>query len=409
MAVSEPKTASRRLRARRLLFAALPLVLLGALVVVVRIYGPGSALRTGFPPVEELTFQRVVLRGSDGPGAEPKVIVVHAVNSGPSETTIAQVIVDEAYWPFEIHPRARLARLESAIIWLEYPWVEGEAHEIKLITSTGLTFGHEVEVAVATPRADARYLGIFSLLGVYVGVVPVFLGLLWFPALRDASQRWMGLLLSLTVGLLVFLAVDATHEALEAADELPRAFGGVGLVVAGVAGSWLLLAVISRWSRRIASQRGEAFQRLVLAYTTALGIGLHNLGEGLAIGTAYAVGNIALGGLLVIGFAVHNTTEGFAIVAPVARERVRVRSLVWMGLLAGAPTILGAWLGAFTYSAVWSVVFLSVGAGAIGQVVYAILAHMARQAEAGWLTGRNFVGLAAGFMLMYATSLLVAF
>ncbi len=391
-------------------FIFLPLVLLGILIVILQVYGPGKALRTHFPPVEEIAFQRIVLRDQDVAQERPKEIILHILNDGPSETTVAQVMVDEAYWPFEIRPKATLNHLESAQIHLFYPWVEGDTHEVTLITSTGVTFSEEIAVAVESPSPNWTYLGIFSLLGVYVGVIPVFIGLLWFPAMQNVSARGLNFLLSLTVGLLVFLAVDALHEALEAAEELPESYEGVALVVAGFTGCLLLLMVISQWSRTQAAQRGETFQRMVLAYMIAFGIGLHNLGEGLAIGSAYALGNIALGGLLVIGFAVHNTTEGFAIVAPVAKQRVAFGNFIWMGALAGVPTILGAWIGGFTYSAVWSVLFLGIGAGAIVQVVYVILRQIAHQPEgAGVLTPHNFVGLLVGFLVMYATGLLVTF
>ena len=391
-------------------FIFLPLVLLGILIVILQAYGPGKALRSHFPPVEEIAFQRIVLRDQEATDKRPKEIILHILNDGPSETTVAQVMVDEAYWPFEIRPKSTLKHLESAQVRLLYPWVEGETHEVTLITSTGLTFSEEIEVAVESPSPNWTYLGIFSLLGVYVGVIPVFIGLLWFPAMKNVSARGLHFLLSLTVGLLVFLAVDALHEALEVAEELPESYEGVALVTAGFAGCLLLLMTISRWARTQATQRGETFQRMVLAYMIAFGIGLHNLGEGLAIGSAYALGNIALGGLLVIGFAVHNTTEGFAIVAPVAKQRVAFRNFIWMGALAGVPTILGVWIGGFTYSAVWAVLFLSIGAGAIVQVIYVILCQMARQPEdAGVLTPHNFGGLLVGFLIMYSTGLLVTF
>lgn len=391
-------------------FVFLPLVLLGVLIVILQAYGPGKALRTHFPPVEEIAFKRIVLRNQNVAQKRPKEIIVHVLNDGPSETTIAQVMVDEAYWPFEIRPKATLNHLESAQIHLLYPWVEGDAHEVTLITSTGVTFSEEIAVAVESPSPNWTYLGIFSLLGIYVGVIPVFIGLLWFPAIRNVSVKWMNFLLSLTVGLLVFLAVDALHEAFEVAEELPESYAGVALITIGFAGTLLLLMVISRWSRTHAAQGDETFQRIVLAYMIAFGIGIHNLGEGLAIGSAYALGNIALGGVLVIGFAIHNTTEGFAIVAPVAKQQVAFGNFIWMGALAGVPTILGVWIGGFIYSAVWSVLFLGIGAGAIVQVINVILHQMARQSEdGGVLKPHNFVGLIVGFLMMYATGLLVTF
>jgi zinc transporter ZupT len=410
--MSNEEGSGRRSATARWALACVPLVLLAALVFVIQKWGPGQALSASFPPVEDIAFKRVILYGKDmnvDPD-DPKGVLLHVVNDGASESTIAQVLVDEAYWPFEIEPDATLGHLDTATIRLSYPWVEGDAHEITILTSTGVTFSTEIEVAVESPTFGWTYLATFTILGVYVGVIPVFLGLLWFPAMREIGPRGLGFLLSLTVGLLAFLGVDALHEAFEVAGEVPSSYQGVALVVLGFVGCVLLLQVLSRWARALGETRGEGFQRMVLSYTIAFGIGLHNLGEGLAIGSAYSLGNIALGSLLVIGFAIHNTTEGLAIVAPLARHRVPFVNFVYMGLLAGVPTILGAWIGGFTYSAVWSILFLGIGAGAIAQVIYAILGQLDRRTNvAGVLAPWNFAGLAVGFLVMYGTGLLVAF
>ncbi|HKJ69410.1 MAG TPA: ZIP family metal transporter [bacterium] len=395
----------------------LPLVLLGLLIVIILFFGPGQGLRTNFPPVEDLVIQRVELHGEDFAQNTSREMILHVLNNGPSKTTISQVMVDEAYWPFTITPKQSLGHLERARIHMLYPWVEGEAHEITLITSTGATFSKGVDVAVSSPTPSWSYLGIFSLLGVYVGIIPVFLGLLWFPALRNIRTRTMHILLSFTVGLLAFLALDAIAEGLEIALRLPESLEGIAVLVAGFAGSFLFLSAVSRRTRERAETEQEEFAdkvrqantgpQVIIAYTIALGIGLHNLGEGLAIGSAYALGNIALGSMLVIGFALHNTTEGLAIISPVARKQVRVTHLIWMGLLAGVPTILGAWIGGFTYSAFWAVLFLSIGAGAIVQVVHTIFTQMTVDTDR-LLTVRNTFGLGAGFAVMYLTGLLVA-
>jgi zinc transporter ZupT len=141
----------------------------------------------------------------------------------------------------------------------------------------------------------------------------------------------------------------------------------------------------------------------------AIGIGLHNLAEGLAIGAAFALGEATLGTLLIVGFMLHNTTEGLAIVSPLGEERASLRYLCLLGLVAGAPTIAGAWLGGFAYSIFWSVVFLGAGAGAIAQVVVQIVGSMARRTSLLQSLRSLPVagGLAAGVALMYATGLLV--
>jgi zinc transporter ZupT len=288
---------------------------------------------------------------------------------------------------------------------LPYPWVEGEVHEVTLVTSTGLTFSKEIEVATQTPRADWRYISTFALLGLYAGVVPVFIGLLWFPFLSRLPDRWVQFFISLTVGLLIFLGVDAMEEALEVSRDVPSAFQGVGLITLGFLGSVLGITAIGNL---LQNRRGDGLPNpLVVAYLIALGIGLHNLGEGLAIGSAYAIGEIALGTFLVVGFTLHNTTEGLGIIAPVATARPPLRHLAFLGLLAGAPTIAGAWIGGFSYSPLSSTLFLAIGAGAIFQVVYVLGRFIMRETESRLITSWNLAGLALGLVIMYGTALLV--
>ena len=387
-------------KGRRWLFGLLPLALLAALVLLFLRQDPIGFLRDAFPPVEELTVERVTF-------PEPGEMRVHVVNGGPEPVTIAQLQVDEAYWLFEIDRDPTIPRLGRATLSVAYPWMEGEPHEIKIVTSTGLTFAREVEVATLTPRPNARYLGIFALLGLYAGVVPVLLGLLWYPFLREIGRRWLHFFLSLTIGLLLFLAVDALEEAFEIAGQVPSAFQGVGLIALGVFGALLGLRAIGAGRGSGGAVDDPVRQRLRLAYLIALGIGLHNLGEGLAIGAAFSVGEIALGSFLVIGFALHNTTEGLAIVAPVASDRPPLRQLAYMGAIAGVPTILGAWIGGFSYSPIAATLFLALGAGAILQVVF----EVGRLVQRGWPQGLfaplNAAGLALGLLVMYGTALLV--
>ena len=247
----------------------------------------------------------------------------------------------------------------------------------------------------------------FAAMGLYVGILPVTLGILWLPFLRRLSKGWTNFLLSLTLGLLVFLGVDALHEGLEVAGKLPGVFSGVGLLAIGFLVAFMAISSVDRATRaRIASRGGDT--ALVLAYLVAFGIGIHNLGEGLAIGGAYAVGEIALGAMLLLGFTIHNTTEGLAIVAPLTRSTVSTRHLALLGLLGGGPAILGCWMGGFTYSDLWAAFFLAVGAGAIFQVVWTIGRAMGQSREGNLLDFRNAAGFLLGMLLMYGTALLVS-
>jgi zinc transporter ZupT len=397
---------------RRLILAVLPLLLLGALLGVIVRSGPGDAVRGGnFPPVERLTFQRVTL--------EPGAIVATVLNDGPDEVSIAQLQVDDAFWTFTADSGVALRHLGRTTLRIPYPWVEGEAHVVRVLTSTGTSFDHEIPVAVETPTPNARFFGVFTLIGLYVGVIPVVIGLLWFPFMARVSVRGMDFLLALTVGLLVFLLVDGAADGFEAAGLLPESFQGAVLFALAVGGAYLLLEGIGAWfknRRRDESGAGPnstwgSDPGWVLAVLIAVGIGLHNFGEGLAIGSAFALGEAALGTLLIVGFTLHNTTEGLAIVAPLARERRRVTlgGLAVLGLIGGVPTIAGAWLGGFVYSPVWSVVFLAIGVGAIAQVVGQIVRQMAREGSVGRMLARGPVlaGLFAGFAVMYVTGMLV--
>jgi ZIP family zinc transporter len=388
--------------------ALVPLALLAALLIGIVWSDPARSLRPeNYPLVERLAFQRVML---DETG-----IVVSILNDGPDVVTIAQVQVDDAYWMFSAEPGTELRHLGRTTLRIPYPWVEGEAHIVKVLTSTGTPFEYEIAVAVSTPKPSGRFLAVFALIGLYVGVIPVAIGLLWFPFLARLSSRNMDFLLALTVGLLLFLLVDGAHEGLESGSALPDAMQGTALFVLSAFGAFLLLEGVGGWLRR---QKGAGTGdgsgdsgAWVLAVLIAVGIGLHNFGEGLAIGSAFALGEAALGSLLIVGFTLHNTTEGLAIVAPLARarQRVGIGHLVRLGLIGGVPTIAGAWLGGFVYSPVWAVLFLALGVGAIAQVVFQIVRQLAgdRPVVRQLAQGSVLAGLLAGFGVMYATGMLV--
>jgi zinc transporter ZupT len=214
--------------------------------------------------------------------------------------------------------------------------------------------------------------------------------------------------MALTAGLLTFLALDALAEALELQAALPSALGGTGLVLLGVAASYLALAWIStRFSARNARQRDPALSGIALATLVAIGIGLHNLGEGLAIGSSFALGELALGTFLIVGFMIHNVTEGLGIAAPIAEgERPGFGRLAVLALVAGAPAIVGAWLGGFLANDIVGVLFFSIAVGAALQVVVEVGRYIARRAPGGLGSGYVIGGFLAGIAIMYATGLI---
>ena len=383
--------------------AVLPLVLIGGLIAVVSWSGLVEGIQgEGYPPVEELVFQRVGL-GPDG-------IVATVLNDGPDPVTIAQVQVDDAYWSFHADSDTTLGHLGRTTLTIPYPWVRGDTHVLRLVSSTGVTFDHEIAVAVDTPTPGVRSFAIFMLIGLYVGVIPVAIGLLWRPLVSRAGRTGLDFLLALTIGLLLFLLIEAGHEGLEAAALAPSSFQAVALFVFGSLAAFLGLEIVAGWLRGRRRNTGDPVgQGWNLALLVATSIGLHNFGEGLAIGAAFALGEAALGAVLIVGFTLHNTTEGLAIVAPLAKEPVRIGQLARLGALGGAPTIAGAWVGGLIYSPIWSVLFLAVGAGAIAQVVVQLARQVAgKQSIAAHVaTAPVASGLCAGVVVMYVTGLIV--
>jgi zinc transporter, ZIP family len=380
------------------LLALIPLVLLGVVLALIVATGGGLTELSG-PPVEQLSFTRVTL-------PQPGMIKVEIINDGPQDVTIPQVRVDDAHFVFKAEPSTTIPRLGRATFTIPYPWVAEEAHAISLISSLGTTFDHTIDVAVETPLPSLNLFARFGIVGVYVGVIPVFLGLLWYPFMRRLSTQAMNFILSLTIGLLVFLALGTWLDANEFAAELPAFVQGVPLIAfIALISLGVLLAVGS-------IRRGAESTSLGISYRIAAGIGLHNLGEGLAIGAAFALGQAALGTFLIIGFTLHNITEGVGIAAPIVRQNPGLKHFALLLLIAGGPAVLGTWFGGFAFDPTLATIFLAIGVGAILQVVWEVGKLVARDsAKIGkpvinWV---NLTGVAAGIAIMYFTAFFVKF
>ena len=375
-----------------------PLAVIGILIGLFLAFNPIGSLRD-VPPVEAIAIERTVFAKD--------AIELKLRNDGPDPVTIAQVQVNESYWDFSVGDET-LGRLESTEMSIPYPWDEGLPIRVVLVTSTGALIAHDVEVAALTPEPDASTLGVYALLGVYIGVVPIAVGLLWFSALRRTSKKWLDFFLAFTIGLLVFLLVDTVAEGIELSSETPAALDGLSLFAIGALGAVVALVTLQQALLRRGASGKEGAAALSLAYLVAAGIGLHNLGEGLAVGAALAVGEVALGTFLVVGFALHNTTEGIAIVAPLGslKQRPSLGHFLALGALAGVPTIAGAWIGGFAFSPAWASLAFGIAAGAIGQVVWQISVSMSKQREVA--TTWNGLGFITGLLFMYATGLLTA-
>jgi len=400
--VDEPGPADLPLGLPAWAGAALPLVLLAVVVGAFLVFPPFAGVQTG-EPLPDVTVTHATMPNDE-------TVVLHVVNSGPEPVTVSQVLVDEAYWDFTVYSGGEqlqrpytLGPAQSARIVIPYHWTPGWDLETALVLDSGATFPHTIVAPSMTPGLTPGVLGTLALVGLFVGIVPVALGMLWFPFMRRLSDRALHAVLLFAVGVLGFLAFDAGFEAFEVAESVPGVYEGTLLVVFGIVGAFLLVEAVSAW----ASDGGHP-SPLALAYLVALGIGLHNLAEGLAIGGAFALGRVSLGAFLVVGFMVHNVTEGPAVVAPVADEpeRPALYHFAAMGLLAGAPIIPGGWLGGLATDPTLGAFLLAVGVGAILQVSYEVTGMVRREGRLG--TASNLLALLAGFAVMYATDLLVA-
>jgi zinc transporter, ZIP family len=399
--LSESAAAIRAGRSWRL-WAFVPLILLTG---VVALFTAGGSSITGLlgenpPPPDEFDIRRVEFH--------PGEIRIRVTNPQRDDLTIAAVAVDDAILPFELDGPQTLGRLRSSEIVVQYDWVEDEPISVGVTSSTGIQTVEEIPAAVETPTASARSFFGYAVIGFLVGIVPIALGLLWLPSLRRTSPEWLAAFMALTAGLLSFLAVEALSEALELQARLPSALGGAGLVLLGVASSYLILTAISSRLGR-GSGGGTGVAGLALATLVAIGIGLHNLGEGLAIGSSFALGELALGTFFVVGFMVHNVTEGLGIAAPLSEGKSVSRGrLALLTLVAGGPAILGAWLGGFLTSDLLGVVFFAAAAGAAFEVVVEVGRYVARKAPGGLRSPHVLLGFLAGVAVMYVTGLLVA-
>jgi zinc transporter ZupT len=379
--------------------ALIPLILLGLVLSYIVVTGGGLQDLAG-PPVEQVKVQRVTL-------PQQGIIKAEIVNDGPQDVTIAQVIVDDAYWQFTAAPSNIIPRFGRATFTIPYPWIQNEAHAILFLTNIGTTFAADVPVAVETPQMDMALLVRFALVGLYVGIVPVALGLMWYPFMRRLSRRAMNFILALTVGLLVYLAVGTWLDATEFAAEVPAFWQGVPLAMFTAVITFGAIVALSNRRKGAASDDG-----LSLSYRIALGIGLHNLGEGLAIGAAFATGQAALGTLLILGFTLHNITEGVGIAAPIVKRNPGLKHFVLLCLLAGGPAVIGTIIGSTAFDPVMATIFLGIGLGAIVQVVWEVGKLIARDNKThgepvvNWV---NLGGVVAGIAIMFVTAFLVKF
>jgi zinc transporter ZupT len=368
-------------------------------ILVAYIFGPGSDLLDLGVPLPEITMEKVDFVDSE--------IQVTVRNTGPISVEVAMADINDRIQPAAVEPDRYLERYETALVRIPFEWNEAEPYRIGITIEDGTRFEKEIEAAAPAVKPSLELAGFFAIIGTYVGIIPVMIGLLWLPFIKRISKQKYHFFLALTVGLLLFLGIDSVEEALEvSAESLADSFNGALLVATVLVFSFLgLYYTGEKLVKRAESSR--ITKPVAIALMISIGIGLHNFGEGLAIGAAVGLGSIAFSTFLIIGFALHNTTEGIAIAAPMSRGKTMIGKLVAMGLIAGSPAIFGAWVGGFIYSPFSSVIFLAIGAGAIFQVIIVILKWIREEGDKNLSSAAVASGVVVGMVIMYMTSILV--
>ncbi len=384
-------------KGKLILSGIIPFVFL--ILMVAYIFGPGSDLLDLGVPLPEITIEKVDFRDSE--------ILVTVRNTGPIPVEVVMADVNDRIQPAAIEPDRFLERFEVAVVRIPFEWNEAQPYTIGLTIEDGTRFEKEIESAAPALQPSLELVGFFAIIGTYVGIIPVMIGLLWLPFIKKLSKHKYHFFLALTAGLLLFLGIDSVEEALEVSEEgLSGSFNGALLVATVIVFSFLGLYYTGEKLVKRA-ESSKITKPVAVALMIAIGIGLHNFGEGLAIGAAIGLGSIAFSTFLIVGFALHNTTEGIAIAAPMSRGKTMIGKLVVFGMIAGSPVIFGAWIGGFVYSPFAAVVFLSIGAGAIFQVIITILRWIREEGDKNLSSAAVIAGISVGMAIMYVTSILV--
>ena len=373
-----------------------PIILLA--IVIAFLLGPASTFLQFGIVLPEVSIEKVEFIENE--------IQATVRNTGPIEVAVAVADVNDRIQPAAVEPDSSLQRFETALVRIPFDWNEGQPYEIGITINDGTRFSTQVDAAFASLEPDVDLFVFLGMIGFLIGVVPIMIGLLWYPFIKKLGKNAFNFFLAFTMGLLIFLGIDAVLEASEISENhLSSIFNGELLIATVVILSFLSLYGIGQ--KLIKTNSLSTLSKgLTISLMIAIGIGLHNLGEGLAVGAAIALGEVALSTFLIIGFATHNTTEGLAIAAPLTSSKAKITKMVGLGLIAGAPAIFGCWVGGFSFSPLFTLIFLAIGAGAIFQVVISIFQYM--KGKSDLLSNTSlFSGVSAGLIIMYLTSVII--
>ena len=376
--------------------AIAPIVLLA--IMIAFLLGPASSFLQFGVVLPEVSIEKIEFIGNE--------IQAIVRNTGPMDVDVVLADVNDRIQPAAIEPDTSLKRFETALVRIPFDWNEGQPYEIGITTNDGTRFAKGVDAAFPALEPNVDLFVFLGMIGFLIGVVPIMIGLLWYPFIKKLGKNTFNFFLAFTMGLLIFLGIDAVLEAAEISENhLSSIFNGELLIATVVILSFLALYGVGKQLTK-KTEFSKLSQGLAISLMIAIGIGFHNLGEGLAVGAAIALGEVALSTFLIIGFATHNTTEGLAIAAPLTKSKAKIMKMIGLGLIAGVPAIFGCWVGGFSFSPFFTLVFLAIGAGAIFQVVLSIFQYMKEKSDLLSNTSL-FAGISVGLIVMYLTSVII--
>jgi zinc transporter ZupT len=376
--------------------AIAPIVLL--VIMIAFLLGPASSFLQFGMVLPEVSIEKIEFIGNE--------IQATVRNTGPIDVNVVIADVNDRIQPAAIEPDSSLGRFETALVRIPFDWNEGQPYEIGVTIDDGTRFAKGIDAAFPALEPNLDLFVFLGMIGFLIGVVPIMIGLLWYPFIKKLGKNSFNFFLAFTMGLLIFLGIDAVLEASEISkNHLSSVFNGELLISTVVILSFLSLYGIGKKLIK-RTEFSNLSKGLAISLMIAIGIGFHNLGEGLAVGAAIALGEVALSTFLIIGFATHNTTEGLAIAAPLTSTKAKIAKMIGLGLIAGIPAIFGTWIGGFFFSPFFTLVFLAIGAGAIFQVVLSIFQYMKEKSDL-FSNPSLFAGISVGLLVMYLTSVLI--
>ena len=341
--------------------------LLAATLFVAGNFG-GPAVDGSASAEESLRVEEILL--------EPGRIDLLVRNTGSGELTIAQVTINGAAWLSLTLPGPIVEPgAEAAIRLDDYEWLAGKPYEIVIFTSRANAFPTYIASARATFQPTNANVNVIIWLGIVIGLLPVLLGLLWYPGLGQFGRQgglFLAMLSAVGLGLLGLKLVADIIEWLDAPFEI---FGQGGLLVLGGVGLFVGLNFLGRYQEATgADQLGRQF---LTAQRIALGVGLFSLGQGIILGGEIGQDLLAPGAWSVTGLLLVNLIKGLGIISPLPAAKVTggsIGQLALMGIVGGFPAILGVWFGVFYSAPLLTALLLGAGLGAVAAVVYQLIA-----------------------------------